>query len=57
VPECPVEAIYAEADLPEGTEQWTDVNREKTESGELVPISEKRDPLPGAEARKTALGF
>ena len=57
VPECPVEAIYPEAEVPEDQQKWIQINREKCESGELENITEKRDPLPGAEERKEALGF
>ena len=57
VPECPVEAIYAEADVPGDKTEWTAKNRERCESGELENISEKRDPLAGAEEKKTKLGF
>ena len=28
VPECPVEAIYEEDDLPDGQEHWVDINEE-----------------------------
>ena len=44
VPECPVEAIFAEDKVPE---QWTDytaINAEKSLSG-LPIISEKLEPL------------
>ena len=55
VPECPVEAIYLEEDLPEGKDEWIAVNAEK--SPDLPVCSEKQDPLPTAEAKKAELGF
>ena len=57
IPECPVEAIFAEADVPDDKTEWTEKNREACEAGDLECISDKRDPLPGAEEKKTALGF
>ena len=30
IPECPVEAIYAEEDIPEGQEKFTELNAELT---------------------------
>jgi len=55
VPECPVEAIYDESQLPDDKQSWTKVNADKA-SG-LPVINQKGDALPGAEERKTALGF
>ena len=55
VPECPVEAIYDEAQLPEELTSWTQVNADK--APDLPVVNEKTDPLPGAEERKTKLGF
>ncbi|MCH2108082.1 MAG: ferredoxin family protein [Polyangiaceae bacterium] len=55
VPECPVEAIYDEAQLPDDQTEWLDINKEKAQS--LPVISEQVDPLPGAEERKEELGF
>lgn len=55
VPECPVEAIYAEEDLPAEKDEWIAINAEK--SPDLPTISETEDPLPTAEARKKELGF
>jgi ferredoxin len=46
IPECPVHAIYPEAELPEAYAEWTDLNREYFEAGEK--ISKKVDALPGA---------
>jgi ferredoxin len=55
VPECPVEAIYDEAQLPEDKSEWLKLNAEKAK--DLPVVAEKGDPLPGAEERKEALGF
>jgi ferredoxin len=60
VAECPVEAIYAEDELPEEKVAALEQNAElaakiKEEGGE--PITDQKDPLPTAEARKAELGF
>ena len=55
VPECPVEAIHDESDLPEELQKWTAINAEKAPS--LPVINEKEDPHPDAETRKRELGF
>ncbi|MCI0342113.1 MAG: ferredoxin family protein [Planctomycetales bacterium] len=57
VPECPVEAIFAEADLPDAKKEWTAKNKEAITAGGLASITEKRDPLPTAEDKKKSLGF
>ena len=55
VPECPVEAIFPEEDVPAEKEAWTAINAER--SANLPVITEKQDPLPTAEEKKTKLGF
>ena len=55
IPECPVEAIYAEEDLPPDKEKWAAINAEK--AAELPSVTEKQEPLPTAEARKKEMGF
>jgi ferredoxin len=55
VPECPVEAIYDEAQLPDDKSQWLQLNADKAK--DLPVVAEKGDPLPGAEERKEELGF
>jgi ferredoxin len=55
VPECPVEAIYDESDLPEELKKWLQINADK--SPDLPVVNEKGDALPGAEERKKELGF
>lgn len=54
-PECPVEAICDESNLPDDKADWLRINAEK--SVECENITQKEDPLPTAEERKTALGF
>lgn len=55
VPECPVEAIYDEAQLPDDKSQWLQINADKAK--DLPVVAEKGDALPGAEERKEELGF
>jgi len=43
IPECPVQAIYAEEDVPEDQKKWTEINAQK--SPELPVITEKKEPL------------
>lgn len=57
LPECPVEAIFAEDDVPEDQQKWTEINREKTAPGDLEVITEREEPLPGALEKKEKLGF
>jgi len=55
VPECPVEAIYDETELPDELEAWKEINANK--APDLPAITETTEPLPTAEARKKELGF
>jgi len=55
VPECPVQAIYDEADLPDDKQEWIQVNADK--APDLPVINEKEEPLPTAEERRKELGF
>lgn len=60
VAECPVEAIYAEDELPDDKQEWTEKNEELAR--ELIdagtdPITDQQDPLPTAEDKKATLGF
>jgi ferredoxin len=50
-----VQAIFEEDDLPEDKRNWIEVNA--TRAPDLPVCSEPMDPLPGAEERKTELGF
>jgi ferredoxin len=47
VPECPVNAIYPEDELPDQFAEWLERNAELYAEGE--PISEKGDALEGAK--------
>ncbi|MCC6216524.1 MAG: ferredoxin family protein [Polyangiaceae bacterium] len=55
VPECPVEAIFDESQVPEEYEHWKKINADKA-SG-LPSVTQKTSPLPGAEERKKQLGL
>lgn len=55
VPECPVEAIFDETQLPDGKQDWIKINADKAVG--LPVINAKQDPLPGAEEQKEKLGF
>lgn len=60
VDECPIHAIYAEADLPEEFQSdiqknATEAARIKAETGEA--ITAKKDALPTAEKKKADLGY
>ncbi len=46
IPECPVEAIFADSDVPEKWEHYTELNAEK--APDLPVITEQKDPLPTA---------
>ena len=60
VAECPVEAIYAEADVPAEFQANTEYNategRRVKDSGQDAIVKQK-EPLPTAEARKAELGY
>ena len=47
VPECPVEAIFEEADLPEEFLDYVEVNARLAK--QWPEMSEKKDPLPDAD--------
>ena len=61
VPECPINAVYPESELPECYADWTEKNAEIFEQGEV--LSEKLDALDGAweldqiQEAETAEGF
>jgi ferredoxin len=55
IPECPVQAILEDDDITEDMEKWIAINAEKAPG--LPVCDEQMDPLPGAEERKTELGF
>ncbi len=47
VPECPVEAIYAEGEVPKGQERYLALNAELAAA--WPPIVEKKEALPEAD--------
>lgn len=49
IPECPVEAIFADSDVPEQWESYTQENADKAAG--LPVINETKDPLPSAPPR------
>ena len=47
VPACPIDAIYAEEDLPEDQAEFLELN---AELADIWPcITEQKDPLPGSD--------
>jgi ferredoxin len=50
IPECPVNAIYAEEDLPAGQEAFIALNAELAKAWPV--ITDKKDALPDAEQWK-----
>lgn len=54
-PECPVQAILEESELPSDKQEWIQINADK--APDLPVITEKEDPLPTADARKAELGL
>ena len=55
VPECPVEAIYADTDVPPAESQWIELNAVRASA--LPTIAAKEVPLATAEERARELGF
>jgi ferredoxin len=49
VPECPVEAIFRDVDVPERWAAWIEIN--EREAPRSPVITERVDPLPGAPPR------
>jgi ferredoxin len=52
--ECPVEAIFPDDEVPSEWEEYIQLNADKW--SECEQITQKKDPLPTAEAKKKALG-
>jgi ferredoxin len=50
IPECPVNAIYAEEDVPEDQREWTALNAELTKGWPV--ITDTKEPLATAEEFK-----
>ncbi|MCB1041406.1 MAG: ferredoxin family protein [Acidobacteria bacterium] len=60
VAECPVEAIYAEDEVPDEHEADIEFNAsecERVKDANQPPITDQKDPLPTAEDKKSSLGF
>ena len=55
VPQCPVKAIVDSVDLDDASKDWIGINRVKARA--LPPVVDKVAPLPGAQARRQALGY
>ena len=55
IPECPVEAIFEEYDLPDGMEDWVDINENMSQ--ELPQITETLEPLETADEKREKLGL
>jgi ferredoxin len=55
IPVCPVQAIFSADELPEDKNHWIAINAERAAS--LPVIDAKQEPLPGAEAKRTELGY
>ena len=49
VPECPVEAIYPDDEVPEKWEHYIELNERLAEQWEDHVINETKDSLPGAD--------
>ena len=60
VAECPVQAIYAEGDLPatyQVSVEFNSVEAKRLKDSGQDAIVKKKDPLPTAAQRKAELGF
>ena len=60
VSECPVEAIYAEADVPEQFQadiEFNSVQAKQIKDSGKEAIVKKKEPLPTAAQRKAELGY
>ena len=50
IPECPVNAIFAEEDLPKDQLHMTQINAELARSPNYRTLTKRKDPLPDHEA-------
>lgn len=55
VPECPVDAIYPDTDVPDSEKEWIALNAERALRLPLIQAHE--EPLKTAEERAKSLGF
>ncbi len=56
IPECPVNAIYAEEDLPKDQLHMTAINAELVKSPNFKTITKRKEPLPDHEEWKDRTG-
>jgi ferredoxin len=49
VPECPVNAIYADIDLPADQKEFEKINADISKEGVWPMINKKKDPMPEHE--------
>jgi ferredoxin len=49
IPECPVNAIYAEEDLPAGQEHFIKINLDLSKLSTWKSITKRKTPLPDAD--------
>jgi ferredoxin len=50
IPECPVEAIFDQDEIPDNQKQYIKINEEMSKN--LPPITQRKDPLPTAKPRR-----
>ena len=56
IPECPVNAIFAEEDLPKDQLHMTEINAELARSPNYKTLTKRKDALPIAEEWKDRTG-
>ena len=56
IPECPVNAIYAEEDVPADQQHMTALNAELAKLPSFTSITKRKAPLPDAEEWKDKTG-
>ncbi len=56
VPECPVEAIHADDDLPADQQHFLQINADIVASGKWPAITAQKEPLPDHESFKAVKG-
>jgi ferredoxin len=56
IPECPVDAIFAEEDVPKNQRHMTQLNAELARLPSFTSITKRKAPLPDAELWKGKTG-
>jgi ferredoxin len=56
IPECPVNAIYAEEDVPKDQQHMTKINAELAKLSSFTSITKRKPALPEAEEWKDKTG-